>query len=189
MARTATRPLRHLLASLLFTSSVLSLPSEIHIILENREVAQAAAPNWVTVGSDTIAVTVTPTVTGSDGKTTTYGNPPESLTTTGTYTLLPLSAAPTTSTGLPPVATASSDGTGTYLACDDYASTQDAPFCQPKSGTQLTPGNTYFGQSPLPSPSTDLTVSSNLVTHLLLQHLDLGRVTRDLPRRFRRRLY
>jgi hypothetical protein len=151
MARTATRPLRHLLAaSLLFTSSVLSLPSEIHIILESREVATAAVPNWVTVGPDTTAVTVTPTVTGTDGKTTTNGDPPESLTTTGTYTLLPLTAAPTTSTGLPPVATASSDGTGTYLACDDYASHPDYPFCQPKTGTQLTPGITYFGQSPFP---------------------------------------
>jgi hypothetical protein len=142
---------RVLAASLLFASSALSLPTELHIIIENREIASAAPLDWVTVGPSG-AQTISPTVIGPDGATTTDQRAPESLTATGTYTLLPISAAPTTSTGLPPVATASSDGTGTHLACEVYTGV-DAPFCAPKSGTQLNPGVTYFGQS---LPALDL---------------------------------
>lgn len=115
----------------------------------NRQVASTAStkPDWVTVDLQGLANTVTPTITGNDGKPTTYGDAPESLTATGVWTLLPQSATPTTSTGLPPVATAAQNGVGSYLACEVYASTPDAPFCQPKSGTQLRPGLTYFSSS------------------------------------------
>ncbi|RKU49162.1 hypothetical protein DL546_008511 [Coniochaeta pulveracea] len=143
MPSTRNLPLRRVLAaSLLFASAVLSLPTELHIIIEDREVASAAPSDWVTVGPSG-ARTIKPTAIGPDGATTTDQRAPESLTATGTYTLLPISTAPTTSTGLPPVATASADGTGTHLACEVYTGA-DAPFCAPKSGTQLNPGASYF---------------------------------------------
>lgn len=133
-------------ASLLLAGAASALPAaEVHVVqLQQREVAHAAPSPWVTVDASGIATTITPTVTTINGAATTVSPPPDSLTKTGTYTLAPASAAVTTSTGLPPVATASSsNGDGAFLACTTYQGA-DAPFCQPKSGSQLKPGNTYY---------------------------------------------
>lgn len=156
-------------ASLLLAGAASALPAaEAHVVqLQQREVAHAAPSPWVTVDASGDATTITPTVTTINGAATTLSPPPESLTKTGTYTLAPASAAVTTSTGLPPVATASSsNGDGAFLACTTYQGA-DAPFCQPKSGSQLKPGNTYYGEpSPypfqilIPPKSPDLTMSS-----------------------------
>jgi hypothetical protein len=132
-------------ASLLLAGAVSALPTEVHIV-EQREVAQGAPSPWVTVDASGEATTITPTVTTINGAATTLSPPPSALTQIGTYTLAPTSAAVTTSTGLSPVATASSsNGEGAFLACTIYQGV-DEPFCQPKSGSQLSPGITYYGE-------------------------------------------
>lgn len=134
------------IAGLLLSLSVSALPSEQLKMAARREVQHAAPSNWVTVDASGHAHTVTPTVTTINGAATTISPPPDSLTQVGTYTLAPTSAAVTTSTGLSPVATASSsNGAGTFLACDRNVGV-NAPFCQPKAGSQLNPGNTYYGE-------------------------------------------
>ncbi|KAJ9149187.1 hypothetical protein NKR19_g5743 [Coniochaeta hoffmannii] len=131
------------LLALLLAGSASALPAEAHMA-EQREVAHGAPSPWVTVDSSGQATTITPTVTSVNGAPTTISPPPAALTETGTYTLSPTSAAVTTSTGLPPVATASSsNGDGMFLACNAYQGA-DAPFCQPKSGSKLNPGKTYY---------------------------------------------
>ncbi|KAB5566711.1 hypothetical protein GE09DRAFT_1218968 [Coniochaeta sp. 2T2.1] len=138
--------LRHFLALLpILSSPVSALPAEPHAP-EARQVAHFAPSLWVTVDASGRGTTITPTVASSTGaaSATTISPPPSQLTQTGTYTLAPTNAAVTTSTGLSPVATASSDsGEGVFLACTVYKSV-DAPFCQPKAGSQLTPGSTYY---------------------------------------------
>ncbi|OIW25389.1 hypothetical protein CONLIGDRAFT_718233 [Coniochaeta ligniaria NRRL 30616] len=132
-----------LAASLLLAGAVSALPTEVHMV-EQREVAHAAPSPWVTVDASGKATTITPTATSINGAATTLSPPPDALTKTGTYTLAPTSAAVTTSTGLSPVATAASNnGDGAFLACTTYQGA-DAPFCQPRSGSQLNPGKTYY---------------------------------------------
>ena len=150
----ATSRLGQLLAaaSLLFAGSALAIPTEVHII-EQREVAPAAPSEWVTVDASGSATTITPTVSTVNGAATTISPPPDALTKTGTYTLSPTGGQETTSTGLSPIATASSsNGEGAFLACTVYVGV-DAPFCQPKAGSQLNPGKTYYSEfAPLKSP-------------------------------------
>ncbi len=146
MARTSRFGQLLAAANILLTGAVSALPAEVHFV-EQREVAHGAPSPWVTVDKSGQATTITPTVTSINGAATTLSPPPDPLTKTGTYTLAPTSGPVTTSTGLSPVATASSgNGDGAFLACTQYQGV-DAPFCQPKSGSQLNPGKSYYGES------------------------------------------
>lgn len=146
MTRRSSQFGRLLAAGLLFASSVSALPTELHV--EQREVAYVAPKPWVTVDAAGSATTITPSITTINGAATTISPPPDALTKTGTYTLQPTSAQVTTSTGLSPVATASSsNGEGAFLACTQGIGI-DAPFCQPKAGSHLNPGKTYYSELP-----------------------------------------
>jgi hypothetical protein len=114
-------------------------------ILQPRDVASAAPSVWVSIDPAGKAHTVTPVVTATQGSTTTTISPPPStLMATRTYTLSPSGHA-TTVTGLAPVASATaSNGAGVFLACQIYQGA-DAPFCQPRSGTTVYTGRSYYG--------------------------------------------
>jgi hypothetical protein len=113
----------------------------------------APAPSvWVSVGSDGAAHTITPVVTEANGASTTISAPPSSLTKTATYTLSPSGQA-STLTGAPPVATAKdSSGEGTFVACQVYQG-EGAPFCQPREGSLLNPGKSYYSKSNTRTPN------------------------------------
>lgn len=137
--------LRQLLtaAVLLLSGTASALPSEV-LVGRQRAVQQPSPSAWVSVDATGKAYTIQPTVTLFNGAITTISPPPESLTKSGTYTLSPTGVGVTTHTGVPPVATATaSNGAGVFLACNTDKGA-DAPFCQPRSGSQLNPGKTYY---------------------------------------------
>ncbi|OAA66803.1 hypothetical protein SPI_01379 [Niveomyces insectorum RCEF 264] len=105
--------------------------------------ANTAPPPWVSIDAGGVASTVTPAV----DKSTTVGAPPSYLTHTAAYVLsVDHSGRPsaTTSTGTPPVVTATGPGpAGAVLACANIQGTL-APFCQPQAGSELVPGHTYY---------------------------------------------
>ncbi|GAB1315409.1 hypothetical protein MFIFM68171_05619 [Madurella fahalii] len=106
----------------------------------------AAAPRpWVTVDPSGVASTVTPAVITTQGHRATVLEAPSSLISTATYTISP-DGRPSTYTGLAPVAEATgSTEAGVFLACgNDNAIGPDAPFCQPRRGSTLHPGRTYY---------------------------------------------
>jgi hypothetical protein len=145
---------------LLAASPASALPAEAHPPPAQREVAQPAPSPWVTVDASGKAATITPTVTTSNGVASTISPAPDALLKTGTYTLSPTSGAVKTTTGLSPVATASSPkGDGVFFACQVYVSV-DRPFCQPQSGSRLNPGKTYYSEFPRSTFSTTLTCVS-----------------------------
>ncbi|KAJ0108343.1 hypothetical protein J7T55_005320 [Diaporthe amygdali] len=95
---------------------------------------------WVTVDASGDAQTITPSVSGS----TTVSEAPAYVTQTSVYTLTTASGVVRTSTGIAPVATATaSSGAGAFYQCGNYLS-WDAPFCQPRRGSVLKPGITYY---------------------------------------------
>lgn len=108
------------------------------------EVAEPAPSAWVSIDqAGVVGVAVTPSVTTSNGAKVTLNPPPPSLIATGTYTLQP-NGQRTTSTGLAPVQTAAGPGSaGAVLACTDYQGV-DKPFCAPRRGSILYPGQTYY---------------------------------------------
>lgn len=98
---------------------------------------------WVTVDASGDAQTITPSVSGS----TTVSAAPAYVTQTSVYTLTTASGVVRTSTGVAPVATATaSSGAGAFYQCGNYLG-WDAPFCQPRRGSVLKPGITYYGKS------------------------------------------
>ncbi|KAK0710153.1 hypothetical protein B0T26DRAFT_600575, partial [Lasiosphaeria miniovina] len=106
--------------------------------------APAPPVPWVTVNAAGVGQTITPSVVTADGARSTISQAPDYLLATGTYTLTP-SGRVSTYTGLPPVATATgySNDVGAFLACT-LNQGYDEPFCQPKSGSTLYPGQTYY---------------------------------------------
>ncbi|KAK3332850.1 hypothetical protein B0T19DRAFT_112435 [Cercophora scortea] len=108
------------------------------------EVVPAAPSPWVTVAPDGSAQTITPITTTTNNMRTTISPAPDSLLAIATYTLSP-SAGATTYTGLAPVATATDTASpaGAFLACNTGPDV-DAPFCLPKRGSSLYPGQTYY---------------------------------------------
>lgn len=118
----------------------------------NGNAAPAPVVPWVTVDPLGIARTITPTVFTTDGARTTANQPPDSLISTATYTLFPGGTdhpdLASTYTGLAPVASAAgtTNDAGTFLACN-LGQVSDKPFCQPKRGSVLYPGRTYYGMS------------------------------------------
>jgi hypothetical protein len=128
----------------LLSVPVAALPHHEPAAPQARDIERPAAQVWVSVASGE-ATTVTPILTVTNGQTSTLSGAPSSLTATGTYTLTP-SGTPTTSTGLPPVATATdTSDDGAFLACTIYTG-EDAPFCQPENGTPVNPGKTYYSE-------------------------------------------
>lgn len=102
---------------------------------------------WVTVDADGEARTITPSTSG----TSTVSGAPEYVTQTSVYALTTGYGMVQTTTDIAPVATATaSSGAGAFFQCRNYRGT-DAPFCQPRRGSVLRPGNTYYGGStPIP---------------------------------------
>ena len=114
--------------------------------------ADPAPSIWVTVDPSGSAHTITPTVTAVDGVPTTISAPPEALTRTeGFYTLSPsgVSATPSIASGVPPPAATAKvggkNGEGAFLTCG-VSQGGDVPFCQPRGGSLLHPGKTYYGK-------------------------------------------
>ncbi|KXX82745.1 hypothetical protein MMYC01_200837 [Madurella mycetomatis] len=106
----------------------------------------AGAPRpWVTVDPSGVASTVTPAVITTQGHRATVLEAPSSLISTATYTISP-DGRLSTYTGLPPVAEATgSTEAGVFLACGNENNVgPDAPFCQPRRGSTLHPGRTYY---------------------------------------------
>lgn len=98
---------------------------------------------WVTVDANGDARTITPSVSG----TRTVSGAPEYVTQTSVYALTTAEGMVQTTTDMAPVATATaSSGAGAFFQCRNYRG-QDAPFCQPRRGSVLRPGNTYYGGS------------------------------------------
>ncbi|CAK7228721.1 hypothetical protein SEUCBS140593_007007 [Sporothrix eucalyptigena] len=98
---------------------------------------------WVTIDTNGHVATVTPVHSGS----TTLSAPPSVLTQHTAY-ILSLNGKATTTTASPPVASATGAGTaGAFMKCSggqDAVTDSQAPFCQPRQGTQLTPNLTYY---------------------------------------------
>lgn len=95
---------------------------------------------WVTVDADGAAQTITPSVSG----TRTVSGAPEYVTQTSVYALTTAEGMVQTLTGMAPVVTATArSGAGAFLQCRNLLGL-DAPFCQPRRGSLLTPGNTYY---------------------------------------------
>ncbi len=131
--------LRQLRALSLLFSSAAALPRE-QPQLEKR----AAADIWVTIDGGGAAHTITPVITTTNGATTTLSTAPPDLYATGTYVLSP-SGHETTFTGSPPVAAPTGAGWGgSFMFCDVYQAASS--FCQPKEGSQLTPGKSYYSK-------------------------------------------
>ncbi|KAF3018549.1 hypothetical protein E8E14_012502 [Neopestalotiopsis sp. 37M] len=105
---------------------------------------ETAGPRaWITVQANGEATTVVPSLTTTDGFTSTVSPPPPELTQTSVWTLT-VSGATTTSTGVNPVATASGPGeAGSFLLCENYQGDL-APMCQPEDGSSLDPGSVYY---------------------------------------------
>lgn len=98
---------------------------------------------WVTVDANGDARTITPSISG----TKTESGAPEYVTQTSVYALTTGYGMVQTTTDIAPVATATaSSGAGAFFQCRNYRGT-DAPFCQPRRGSVLRPGNTYYGTS------------------------------------------
>ncbi|ETS78126.1 hypothetical protein PFICI_10188 [Pestalotiopsis fici W106-1] len=98
---------------------------------------------WVTVAANGEATTIVPSLTTTDGTTSTISPPPPELTQTAVWTLT-ISGATTTTTGINPVATVSGLGQeGSFLLCENYQG-EHAPMCQPEDGSSLDPGPVYY---------------------------------------------
>ncbi|KAI1846216.1 hypothetical protein JX266_007741 [Neoarthrinium moseri] len=98
---------------------------------------------WVTVNSEGVAQTVTPSVQASDGSTVTVFEPPAPLTETSAWTLT-INDQIKTSTGHNPVATGTGNGEeGSFMVCDNFRG-RYAPICQPRAGSTLASGQVYF---------------------------------------------
>jgi len=106
-------------------------------------VPRAPAPSlWVSVDRNGNAKTITPTISGSS----TISAPPSYLTQTGVYTLT-AGAQTSTSTGLPPVATPTGTSSeGAFLVCNNNYQASGAPLCQPRRGSQIIQGKSYYGE-------------------------------------------
>ncbi|KAL2200143.1 hypothetical protein P885DRAFT_73976 [Corynascus similis CBS 632.67] len=102
---------------------------------------------WVTVDPSGAARTITPDVITTEGHRATVSEAPSELRSTATYTLSPDGLA-STYTGLAPVASATGTGgslAGIFPACDSNADVGPfEPFCLPKDGSELHPGETYY---------------------------------------------
>ncbi|KAK3350336.1 hypothetical protein B0T25DRAFT_459110 [Lasiosphaeria hispida] len=110
---------------------------------QGTEVIQLPPSPWVTVDTAGGAFTYTPRIFTNNGALTTQFPVPDSLTASATYTISP-GGRPSTYTGLAPVATATgASDAGSFLACQIYQGA-DAPFCQPRRGALLSPGQTYY---------------------------------------------
>ncbi|KUI63869.1 putative membrane protein P31B10.04 [Cytospora mali] len=95
---------------------------------------------WVSVDASGSARTITPSISASK----TISGAPEYVTATSVYTITTASGIVETSTGMPPVATATTNsGAGAFVECSNYQG-WDAPFCLPKRGSILNPGVTYY---------------------------------------------
>lgn len=100
---------------------------------------------WVTVDGSGSARTVTPTVSAAGSKLTISGAPGH-VTATSVYMMTTASGIIQTSTGMAPVATAvAGSGEGAFVACSNYQG-WDEPFCLPRRGSVLRPGDTYYGE-------------------------------------------
>lgn len=97
---------------------------------------------WVSVDASGNAKTITPSVSASR----TISGAPEYVTATSVYTLTTASGIVETSTGMAPVAKATdSSGAGAFVECSNYQG-RDSPFCLPRRGSVLKPGDTYYGE-------------------------------------------
>lgn len=153
-----TKWLRHLAVGLLFTSAspALALPQ---VGGAGTTVADAPVP-WVTVNPAGEAETHSPQVITTEGHRSTISQPPSALLSTATYTISPNGRA-STYTGLAPVASATGSGNsaaGVFLACSNTVGV-DEPFCLPRRGSTLHPGQTYYSSSLLPSQPVFLQVN------------------------------
>lgn len=97
---------------------------------------------WVTVDGNGNAQTITPSTSG----TRTVSGAPEYVTQTSVYALTTAEGMVQTTTDIAPVATpTASSGAGAFFQCRNHLGL-DAPFCQPRRGSVLRPGSTYYGK-------------------------------------------
>ncbi|CAK7214388.1 hypothetical protein SBRCBS47491_002126 [Sporothrix bragantina] len=112
--------------------------------VEHAAVTATSFPGpWVTIDAGGHVLTVTPTLSGKSTV-----SPPPSVLTQHTAYILSLNGHATTTTAAPPVASATGPGTaGAFMQCNSSESSVEGTankFCQPRSGTQLSPNRTYY---------------------------------------------
>lgn len=108
---------------------------------------RAAVNDWVTIDPSGSPHTLTPSVTTSDGAVRTLSGAPYRL--TGSVFTISSDDALTTSTGSPPPPEASAtDGAGGLFAVCHNRVGKDGPFCEPRAGSDLSIGRTYYGGFP-----------------------------------------
>lgn len=107
---------------------------------------RAAVNDWVTIDEDGSPHTLTPSVTTSDGAVRTISGAPYML--TGSVFTVSSESSLTTSTGSPPPPEArATDGAGGLFAVCHNRVGKDGPFCEPRAGSDLSIGRTYYGES------------------------------------------
>lgn len=111
--------------------------------IARQETAAAATAPWVTIGPSG-TTTITPVQTTINGTPTLISGAPDDL--TATVFTQTNNAIVSTSTGNPPLPTATdSQGGGSFPVCQN-TNGPGAPFCLPATGDTLNPGNTYYSK-------------------------------------------
>ncbi|KAK4222039.1 hypothetical protein QBC38DRAFT_490795 [Podospora fimiseda] len=167
--------MRKLNTMLLHLPTLLLIPPSLSLPQQQTFTTIPNAPlPWITINPSGSAQTHSPKVITTEGHLTTISQPPSFLLSTATYTLSPDGTNPSTYIGLPPIASATGEaGTGgAFLACSNTVGL-DEPFCLPKRGSTLYPGNTYYiTWAPAYFPS-----SPYLTLHITLNSLSSGSVS------------
>ena len=105
----------------------------------------SAVNDWVTIDPSGTPHTLHPSVTTSNGAVSTISGAPYLL--TGSVFTVSSDAEVTTSTGSPPPpeASATDGANGLFAVCHNRVG-KDGPFCEPRAGSDLSVGRTYFGE-------------------------------------------
>ena len=107
---------------------------------------RAVVNDWVTIDASGTPHTLAPSVTTENGAVRTLSGAPYLL--TGSVFTISSDSTVSTSTGSPPPpqATATSGAGGQFAVCHNRVG-KDGPFCEPKAGSDLSLGRTYYGRS------------------------------------------
>ncbi|OLN91647.1 hypothetical protein CCHL11_06639 [Colletotrichum chlorophyti] len=134
---------RLVVSALAAASLFLATPTSAAAIINPRQ-GPGRVHDWITVDSSGHAHTFTPSVVTSNGALATLNPPPYSLTGT-VFTVTVTNGGLTTSTGNPPPPQASNTKGmgGVFSVCNNRVG-EDGPFCQPRRGSTLRVGTTYY---------------------------------------------
>ncbi|KAK1719518.1 hypothetical protein CaCOL14_001783 [Colletotrichum acutatum] len=133
---------QRLLSAFAATALLFAIPSSAAAVQPRQ--GPGPVNDWISVDSNGIARTISPSVVTSNGARTTISPPPYSLT-GSVYTVTATTGGLTTSTGVPPPPQASNtQGFGGVFAVCNNRVGQDGPFCQPRRGSTLHVESTYY---------------------------------------------